>query len=698
MIKKYQQSFNLGKQIVSLEYGEIGRQAAATVIVEIDGTMVMVAVTGRQKAKGEATFLPLTVDYQEKYYAAGRIPGGFLKREGRPSEKEILTSRLIDRSLRPLFPNFFYNEVQVLATVISYNPNVPADIPAMIGASAAMCLSGIPFKGPIGATRVAYIDGNVVVAPTTEEMKTSKLNLVIAGTQEGVLMVESEAQELPEDIMLAAVMEGHREIQNTITAIRQLADAVNNTPWDWTQPTLPDDKKNKLTEIATAGLENAYNISDKQERTRELDIVRAASTEAVLDEKSTPLEVNLINSSLKKIEATIVRNRIIEGKPRIDGRSNDTVRDIHIRLGFLPRVHGSALFTRGETQALVTATMGSEKDDQKFDAIDGEQFDAFMLHYNFPPFATGETGRTGIPKRREIGHGYLAKRGLTAAMPTRQDFNFAIRVVSEITESNGSSSMASICGGSLALMDAGIPISTPISGIAMGLIKEDDKFSILSDILGDEDHLGDMDFKVAGSKDGITALQMDLKITSINEDIMKAALSQANAGRLHILNIMNEHLSAPREDVSEFAPRMQKMKIPVNKIREVIGKGGSVIRSITESTGTKIDISDDGTITISGSGKDNCQMAQEKIESITADLEIGRIYEGKVENILDNVGAIVSFMPGRDGLLHISQIAEERVTKITDYLTIGQSIKVKVIKSDEGRVRLTALKLDEITK
>ena len=694
-MKKFQQSFSLGQHTVSLEYGEVGRQAAATVMVAVDETVVMVAVTGCKEARPNASFLPLTVDYQEKHYAAGRVPGGFFRREGRPTEKEILTSRLIDRSLRPLFPDFYYNETQLLATVVSYNPEIDADIPAMIGASAAMALSGIPFAGPIGAARVAKVDGKVVVSPTATQLAESDLNLVIAGTKNGVLMVESEANELTEEDMLEAVMAGHREMQVTIEAIEQLAKAVNNPAWEWEQPALNEEKKAKLREIAHPRFEEAYNLTDKQERSQALSTIRNESGDAVADEEGGDLEGNLIRSSLKKIEADIVRQRILSGQARIDGRKNDEVRDISIRVGVLPRVHGSALFTRGETQALVAATLGADRDDQKIDGLDGEQFDAFMMHYNFPPFATGETGRAVGPKRREIGHGRLAKRGLLSMMPSREDFGFAIRVVSEITESNGSSSMASVCGGSLALMDAGVPLRSPVSGIAMGLIKDGDQYAVLSDILGDEDHLGDMDFKVAGSEKGITALQMDLKIDSINEEIMRAALSQAKAGRQHILSIMNQVLAAPREEVSQYAPRMMKIKISVDKIREVIGKGGSVIRSITESTGAKVDIADDGSITISGRNKDACEQAKMQIERITVDLEIGKIYEGKVEKILDNVGAIVSVMPGRDGLLHISQIAKERVNKITDYLSLGQKVRVKVIKSEEGRVRLTMRDLSE---
>ena len=683
------QSFSLGKHEVTLEFGEIGRQAAATVICSVDETVVMVAVTGRKTALPNASFLPLTVDYQEKFYAAGRIPGGFFRREGRPSEKEVLTSRLIDRSLRPLFPDFYYNETQVLATVLSYNPAMEADIPAMIGASAALSISGIPFSGPVGAARVGLVDGEIVVLPTAEERARSQLDLVVAGTEQGVLMVESEAKELSEEQMLAAVMAGHQDMQMTIQAIQQMCQAINQPAWDWQAPVLDDATRTQLETAARLRLEEAYNITDKQERSQALDAIRQEAAAAVLTSDTTPLEENLIASALKKMEAAIVRGRILSGAGRIDGRDTRTVRPISIRTGLLPRVHGSALFTRGETQALVAATLGGDRDDQKIDALGGEQFDAFMMHYNFPPFATGETGRGGSPKRREIGHGRLAKRGLAAVMPAREDFGFAIRVVSEITESNGSSSMATVCGGSLALMDAGVPISSAVSGIAMGLIKDGDKYAVLSDILGDEDHLGDMDFKVAGSSKGVTALQMDLKIDSINEAIMQAALAQAKEGRLHILSTMDEVLAAPRQDISPYAPRRLTMKISVDKIRDVIGKGGSVIRNLTDSTQTKIDIADDGGITIMGKNLEACERAKKQIENITVDVEVGVIYDGKVEKILENVGAIVSILPGRDGLLHISQISRDRVNHVSDYLSEGQEIRVKVIKSEEGRVRLT---------
>lgn len=683
------QSFPLGKHEVTLEFGEIGRQAAATVICTVDETVVMAAVTGRQEALPNASFLPLTVDYQEKFYAAGRIPGGFFRREGRPTEKEILTARLIDRSLRPLFPDFYYNETQMFITVLSYNPSMDSDIPAMIAASAALSISGIPFNGPIGAARVAMVEGELIVLPTTEELEKSDLNLVVAGTEQGVLMVESEANQLSEEQMLAAVMAGHEDMQMTIAAIKQMNEAIAKPRWDWQAPVLDESKKSKLQATATPLLESAYNISDKQERTQALSAARKESAAAVVTPETTSLEENLISSVFKKCEANIVRNRILSGAPRIDGRDTKTVRPITIRTGLLPRVHGSALFTRGETQALVSATLGGDRDDQKIDALAGEQFDAFMMHYNFPPFATGETGRGGSPKRREIGHGRLAKRGLAAVIPAREDFGFALRVVSEITESNGSSSMASVCGGSLALMDAGVPLGSAVSGIAMGLIKEGEKYAVLSDILGDEDHLGDMDFKVAGSEKGITALQMDLKIDSISEEIMRDALAQAKEGRLGILKVMNEAVSEPRKDISPYAPRRITMKISVDKIREVIGKGGSVIRNLTDSTQTKIDIDDNGLITIMGKSLESCERAKKQIENITVDVEVGVVYVGTVEKVLENVGAIINILPGRDGLLHISQISRERINHVSDYLSEGQEVRVKVIKSEEGRVRLT---------
>ena len=577
----------------------------------------------------------------------------------------------------------------MLATVLSYNPQMDADIPAMLGAAAAMTISGIPFNGPIGAARVGVVDGEVIVLPTTEELEKSDLNLVVAGTENGVLMVESEANQLSEEKMLEAVMAGHRDIQLAIAAIKQMSEAIGKPRWEWESPTLDAEMKATLEATAKPKFEAAYNITDKQERTQALDDARRAATEAVLTPETTPLQENLISSTLKKIEAGIVRGRILSGEKRIDGRDTSTVRPISIRTGLLPRVHGSALFTRGETQAVVAATLGGDRDNQKIDAIAGEHFDNFMMHYNFPPFATGETGRSIGPKRREIGHGRLAKRGLVAVMPSMDDFGFTVRVVSEITESNGSSSMASVCGGSLALMDAGVPLAAAVSGIAMGLIKEGDKYAILSDILGDEDHLGDMDFKVAGSAGGVTALQMDLKIDSISEEIMRAALAQAKEGRMHILGEMNAVISAPRQDISPYAPRRLTMKIPVDKIRDVIGKGGSVIRNLTDTTDTKIDISDDGSISIMGKSLDACERAQKQIENITVDVEVGVVYDGTVEKILENVGAIVSILPGRDGLLHISQISKERINHVSDYLSEGQQIRVKVIKSEEGRVRLT---------
>ena len=685
----FKKTFTLGGKEGTLEFGEIGRQASATVIVQMDETVVLVAATANRDPMPNASFLPLTVDYQEKYYAAGRIPGSFLRREGRPSEKEILTSRLIDRSIRPLFPDFFYHETQVLASVLSFNPEVNPDILAMIGTSAALRLSGIPFNGPIGATRVGYIEGAAVVNPSESQMSESLLDLIVAGSRQGVLMVESEAAQLSEDVMLQSVMAGHQDMQGTIEAIEHLAQEAAHPAWEWETPALTDEQKDGLRAATADAFAEAYNITEKQARSNRLSEIRKAGSDAVLDEQATPMEHNLVGSALKKIEAGIVRERILSGQPRIDGRGTRTVRPIAIRLGLLPRTHGSALFTRGETQALVITTLGSSRDDQKIDALGGEQFDRFMMHYNMPPFATGETGRGGIPKRREIGHGRLAKRGLAAVMPSADDFDFALRVVSEITESNGSSSMASVCGGSLSLMDAGVPLSAHVSGIAMGLIKENDSFAVLSDILGDEDHLGDMDFKVAGTYQGITALQMDLKIDSINAQIMQAALAQANEGRLHILGLMTEALPEPRPEASPYAPRIIKIKIPTNKIRDVIGKGGSVIKNLQDTTETRINITDDGMVAISGRNLDACNSAREQVENLTRDVEVGAIYDGKVENILENVGAVVSIMPGRDGLLHISQISQERINKVSDVLSLNQTVRVKVLRTDEGKVRFT---------
>ncbi|MDM5147898.1 polyribonucleotide nucleotidyltransferase [Candidatus Persebacteraceae bacterium Df01] len=691
----YKKTFMLGDTEATMEFGEIGRQAGATVIVSMNDTVVMVAATGSREAMPNAGFLPLTVDYQEKYYAAGRIPGGFLRREGRPSEKEVLTSRLIDRSIRPLFPDFFYHETQVIANVLSYNPEVNSDILAMIGTSAALRLSGIPFNGPIGAVRVGFSNNAPIINPTQSQIENSELDLVVAGSRQGVLMVESEAKQLSEAVMLNAIMQGHSAIQASIDAIEHLAQEAGKPAWDWQAPALNDEQKNSLRTATNQAFDDAYNITEKQARSNRLAEIRKSGTEAVLTESSTPLEGNLVNSELKKIEASIVRERILSGQPRIDGRGTRTVRPIAIRLGVLPRTHGSALFTRGETQALVVTTLGSTRDEQKIDALQGEQFDSFMMHYNMPPYATGETGRNIGPKRREVGHGRLAKRGLAAVMPSKEDFEFPLRVVSEITESNGSSSMASVCGGSLSMMDASVPLSAHVSGIAMGLIKENDRFAVLTDILGDEDHLGDMDFKVAGTRKGVTALQMDIKIDSINEQIMQAALEQANEGRLHILGLMEEALPGPREDASPYAPRMLKVKIPKNKIRDVIGKGGSVIRNLTETTETRIDVNDDGMVTISGRNLEVCENAKEQIENLTKDVEIGAIYDGKVENILENVGAVVSILPGRDGLLHISQISNDRINKVSDVLSLNQSVRVKVLRADDGRVRFTMLNLDE---
>ena len=684
----YKKTLNFGGRELTIEYGEIARQAEAAVMVTMEDTVVLSAVTARRDAKADASFLPLTVDYQEKYYACGRIPGGFLKREGRPSEKEILTARMIDRAIRPLFPPFFYHETQVLATVLSYNPEVDSDIPAMIASYAAMHLSGLPVKGPLCAAKIAHVNGEVVVNPSQSQLAESKLEMVIAGTRNGVVMVESSAHELSEAEMLQAVTAGHESILPVLDAIEQLGEKAGKPRWDF-QP-----EKLSGEQLATLkGFEGdfgkAYAVTDKQERTRELSSLREQAREKALGEDPAPMQKTLVGAELKKIESSVVRKRVLSGEPRIDQRGTRDIRPISIRLGVLPRTHGSALFTRGETQALAITTLGADNDEQKIDALAGEQFERFMLHYNFPPYSTGETGRTGIPKRREVGHGRLAKRALSSVLPTREEFRFSLRVVSEITESNGSSSMATVCGGSLSMMDAGVPLHAPVAGIAMGLIKEDDKFAVLSDILGDEDHLGDMDFKVAGTTKGVTALQMDLKIDSVNEQIMAAALEQAREGREHILGIMNEALPGPRQEVSAYAPRILQLKIPVDKIRDVIGKGGSVIKNLQDTTSTRIDISDDGTIVVAGKSLEACESARDKIEGLTRDIEVGRTYEGKVENILENVGAIVSVLPGRDGLLHISQISDKRIAKVSDCLEVGQIVQVKVLKSEGGRVRFT---------
>ncbi|MEQ1812880.1 MAG: polyribonucleotide nucleotidyltransferase [Candidatus Nitrotoga sp.] len=684
----YKRTIAYGNHQLTLETGEIARQASGAVMVSLDDTVVLVTVVGCKSAKPEQDFFPLTVDYQERTYAAGKIPGGFFRREGRPSEKEILTSRLIDRPLRPLFPEGFYNEVQIVATVISSDNQIDSDIPAMIGASAALAISGIPFDGPISAARVGYTDGGYLLNPTMDQLAQSKLNLVVAATNKAVLMVESEAQELPEDIMLGAIMFGHEQMQVVIQAINEMADAVGADAWDWA-PAIKDDVLiARIAEIAEAELQTAYAVRQKQARTVQVDAIRTKVLEALLSADPT-LPKNHLNDLFGALEAKIVRGQILSGEPRIDGRDTRTVRPITIRTGVLPRTHGSALFTRGETQALVVTTLGTARDAQKIDALQGEYSDRFMLHYNFPPYSTGETGRVGTPKRREIGHGYLAKRALAASLPTEEDFSYAIRVVSEITESNGSSSMASVCGGSLAMMDAGVPVKTHVAGIAMGLIKDGNRFAVLTDILGDEDHLGDMDFKVAGSEAGITALQMDIKINGITRDIMKAALVQAREGRLHILGLMKKAMPAVRDEVSAHAPRMIKLKINPEKIRDVIGKGGAVIRALTEETGTTIDIDDDGNVTISSVSAEGGILAKKRIEDIVAEVEVGKTYEGSVIKLLD-FGAIVNILPGKDGLLHISQISNERVNLVTDVLKEGQAVRVKVLEADEkGRLRLS---------
>ena len=682
-------TFTLGTQQVTLETGEIARQAHGAVICTVDDTVVLAAVTASKSAKPGQSFFPLTVDYAEKTYAAGKIPGGFFKREGRPSEKEILTSRLIDRPIRPLFPDGFYNEVQVVAQVLSLNPEVDADIPAMIAVSAAMTLSGVPFSGPIGAVRVGYLDGQYVINPTLSQLKESQLNLVVAGTAQGVLMVESEALELPEDVMLGAVVHGHEQMQAAITAIEELAEVAGKPAWDWKAPARDEALAAKIAAQFEGELRQAFDIRQKGTRQETLKAISKRVHEACGVGSDGGADANTVNDLCFAIESKIVRNKILDGEPRIDGRDTRTVRPITIRTGVLPRTHGSALFTRGETQALVTVTLGTGRDEQIIDALAGEYRDRFMFHYNFPPYSTGETGRFGFTKRREIGHGRLAKRALVGLLPKQEDFGYSLRVVSEITESNGSSSMASVCGGSLALMDAGVPIKAHVAGIAMGLIKEGNRFAVLTDILGDEDHLGDMDFKVAGTDTGITALQMDLKIESINKGIMKVALDQAREARVHILQQMKQAMDGSRGELSSFAPRIIKIKINPDKIRDVIGKGGVIIRGLQEETGTTIEIEDDGTISIACVSSEGGEAARKRIQDITADVEVGKIYEGPVLRLLD-FGAIVQLMPGRDGLLHISQISNERVNAVSDHLKEGQVVKVKVLEADDkGRVRLS---------
>jgi polyribonucleotide nucleotidyltransferase len=689
-------TFTLGTQEVILETGEIARQAHGAVLCTIDETVVMATVVAAKDARPGQDFFPLTVDYVEKTYAAGKIPGGFFKREGRPSEKEILTSRLIDRPIRPLFPDGFLNEVQVVATVLSLNPEVDSDIPAMIAVSAALAVSGIPFNGPIGACRVGYLDGQYVLNPTATQTKSSSLNLVVAGTDQGVLMVESEAQELPEDVMLGAVVFGHENMQVAIQAINELAEVAGKPSWNWTPPAGDAALVTKVTALAESDLRAAFAIKQKQIRNARLGEIRRAIISSLQQGSDGAQQINehQVKDILFALESKIVRSQILDGEPRIDGRDTRTVRPISIRSGVLPRTHGSALFTRGETQALVTVTLGTGRDEQIIDALAGEYRDRFMMHYNMPPYATGETGRVGSPKRREIGHGRLAKRALAAVLPSPEEFGYSLRVVSEITESNGSSSMASVCGGSLALMDAGVPVKAHVAGIAMGLIKEGNRFAVLTDILGDEDHLGDMDFKVAGTEKGVTALQMDLKIESITKEIMRVALAQAAEARIHILNLMTSAMDSSRSELSLHAPRIIKIKINPDKIRDVIGKGGVVIRGIQEETGTTIEIEDDGMVSIACISAEGGEAARKKISELTADVEVGRVYEGTVLRLLD-FGAIVQLLPGRDGLLHISQISNERVNAVSDHLKEGQQVKVKVLEADDkGRVRLSMKAVD----
>ena len=682
--------FQYGDRTVKLETGAIARQATGAVMCSMGDTVVLVTAVAMKEAAPGRDFFPLTVNYQERTYAAGRIPGGFFRREGRPSEKETLTSRLIDRPLRPLFPEGFYNEVQIVATVVSLDPDIDPDIPSMIGASAALALSGVPFNGPIGAARVGYNDGQYLLNPGLAAVKESQLDLVVAGTESAVLMVESEAQELSEDVMLGAVMFGHEQMQTVIKAINELVAVAGKPRWDWQPPAADEALINAVAELCTASIEQAYTIREKQARYARLGEIRADAVAKLANPEAERFwEAAKVSQAVSDLEYKVVRSTILEGKPRIDGRDTKPVRPIDIKVGVLPRTHGSAIFTRGETQALVIATLGTARDAQIIDALEGERKEAFLLHYNFPPYCVGETGMVGSPKRREIGHGRLAKRGVQAMMPDMNDFPYTIRVVSEITESNGSSSMASVCGSSLALMDAGVPTKAPVAGVAMGLIKEQDKFAVLTDIMGDEDHLGDMDFKVAGSENGVTALQMDIKIEGITREIMQIALTQAHEGRLHILGEMKKAISTPRTDLSEFAPRYITFKINPDKIRDVIGKGGVTIRAITEETGTSIDLGDDGTVKIASVDKAAGEEARRRIEQLTAEVEVGKVYEGRVAKLMD-FGAFVTVLPGRDGLVHISQISHERVENVADKLSEGQTVRVKVLEIDkQGRIRLS---------
>ena len=696
MFEKHTKTFQYGQHTVTIETGEIARQAAGAVKVSMGDTVVLVAVTANKEVKAGQDFFPLTVDYMERTYAAGKIPGGFFKREGKQSEKEILTSRLIDRPIRPLFPEGFYHDIQIVAMVVSSDPEIDSDIPAMIGASAALVLSGVPFAGPIGAARVGYVNDAYVLNPTKSQLAKSKLDLVVAGTEQAVLMVESEAHILSEEIMLGAVVYGHEQMQAVIRAINELADEVNPEVWDWKAPETNAELVAKIKEIAGVTVEEAFKIRQKQARGAKIAEAWAAVEAALINEDTDTLAKNEIKGIFKQMEADVVRGQILAGQPRIDGRDTRTVRPIDIKTNVLPRTHGSALFTRGETQALATATLGTSRDEQVIDALSGEYTDRFMLHYNFPPYSTGEVGRVGAPKRREIGHGRLAKRALVAVLPSPEDFSYTMRVVSEITESNGSSSMASVCGGCLSLLSAGVPLKAHVAGVAMGLILEGNKFAVLTDILGDEDHLGDMDVKVAGTDRGVTALQMDIKIQGITKEIMQIALAQAREARLHILEQMKAAVAGPQE-LSQHAPRLFTMKINPDKIRDVIGKGGETIRSITAETGTEINIEDDGSIVIAAATAEAGEAAKKRIEEITAEVEVGKVYDGTVVKILDNnVGAIVNVMPGKDGLVHISQIAHERIRNVADYLQVGQTVHVKALEVDDrGRVRLSIKALVE---
>jgi len=697
--KVIKKSFQYGNHTLTIQTGEIARQATAAVLVSMDDTVVLVTVVAKKDDLPSRDFFPLTVHYQERSYAVGKVPGGYFKREGKPSEKETLTSRLIDRPIRPLFPEGFINEVQVIATVLSMNPEVNSDIPALIGASAAVALSGLPFQGPLGAARVGYANGQYLLNPTLSELENSELDMVVAGTEKAVIMVESEARELPEDVMLGAVVFAQKEMQVVIQKIKEMVSEAATPPITWQTAEVNQALQTQVKQLSEAEITKAYQVSDKMEREETLRTLREKTIKQILAENSGKTEKELtqleqqVDSIFSHLESQIVRGRVLQGQPRIDGRDTKTVRPIQVRTSVLPRAHGSALFTRGETQAIVIATLGTERDAQVIDALEGERRDSFMLHYNFPPYSVGETGIVGSPKRREIGHGNLAKRAISALLPSAQEFPYVIRVVSEITESNGSSSMATVCGTSLALMDAGIPLRAPVAGIAMGLVKEEQGYAILTDILGDEDFLGDMDFKVAGTQKGITALQMDIKIDGITESIMGEALTQAREGRLHILNIMSQDLKEARHEMSAYAPRILNIRIPSEKIKDLIGKGGMTIRALTEETGTVIDISDDGEVRVAAADIKACEEAKRRIEQLTADILVGQVYEGPVVKLMD-FGAIVAISPGRQGLVHISQIAKERVKQVSDYLSEGQTVKVKVIEIDrQGKIRLSMKEL-----